>query len=229
MAHTLRILAVTAATSAAALSAALSATAAPAGCGETSYSYAGLVGPTAASGVGARLSATRQPTVAEGHVAAWVGVGGPGLGPNSTDEWLQVGISAVQGLGPALYYEVARPNAAPRYVPLQGPVPVGKVFNVAVLESQAQPGSWQVWVNGKAVTDRIVLPGSHGAWPPVATAESWNGGSTGTCNGFAFRFQQVRVAAKPGGAWRSLTRGSVLSAPGYRVLRQRDALLTTGG
>jgi hypothetical protein len=86
-----------------------------------------------------------------------------------------------------------------------------------------------VWVNGKAVTDRIVLPGSHGAWPPVATAESWNGGTTGTCNGFAFRFEQVRVATQPGGAWRSLTRGSVLSAPGYRVLRRRDALLTTGG
>ena len=104
------------------------------------------------------------------------------MGPNSTDEWLQVGISATEGQGPSLYYEVAQPNHAPRYVMLKSHVPIGKTFDVAVLETQAHPGSWQVWVNGTAVTDRIFLPGSHGAWRPTATAESWNGDSAGTCN-----------------------------------------------
>ena len=27
------------------------------------------------------------------HVAGWVGVGGPGLGPHGEDEWLQVGLA----------------------------------------------------------------------------------------------------------------------------------------
>ena len=229
MALSLRIIAVAAATLAAACAAALPAGAAPAGCGASSYSYAGVLGSTAGFGVGARLAAVRPPSVTKGHVAGWVGVGGAGMGPNSTDEWLQVGISATEAQRPSLYYEVALPNEAPRYVMLKGHVPVGKTFDVAVLETQAHPGSWQVWVNGTAVTDRIFLPGSHGAWRPVATAESWNGDSAGTCNGYAFRFGQVRIATKPGGAWQPLTGSSLLSAPGYRLLRQRDALLATGG
>jgi hypothetical protein len=151
------------------------------------------------------------------------------MGPNSTDEWLQVGISAKPGEDAALYYEVALPNQTPRYVMLKGHIPVGKSFDLAVLEAHAHPGSWQVWVNGAAMTPRIYLPGSHGAWRPIATAESWNGDSAGTCNGYAFRFGQVRVATRPGGAWQPMTNGSVLSDPGYHVHRQSDALLASGG
>jgi hypothetical protein len=195
----------------------------------SSYSYAGVLSTTAAYGVGAQLSSTRQPDVANGHVAGWVGVGGAGLGPNSTDEWLQVGISATATVGQSLYYEVARPNEAPRYVLLKSNVPVGKTFDVAVLETQAHPGSWRVWVNGRAVTDRIFLPGSHAAWRPTVTAESWNGDTAGTCNGYAFRFGQVRLATKPGGAWQPLTGGSVMSDPGYHLRRQQGALLAAGG
>jgi hypothetical protein len=160
-----------------------------------------------------------------------VGVGGPGLGPHSTDEWLQVGISAVDGLGPALYYELALPNTAPRYVTLKSSIPVGQSFDVAVLETRSHPGSWRVWVNGTAVTDRIVLPGSHGAWPPMVTAESWNGAIAGTCNGYAFRFGQMRIATRPGGAWQplTLTDAGLLSAPGYSVRRQGDSLVAAGG
>ena len=201
----------------------------PAGCGTSSYSYAGVLGDTAQFGVGAELAAVRLPTVAKGHVAAWVGVGGAGVGPNSTDEWLQVGISATDSQGLSLYYEVALPNVAPRYVMLKGHIPVGKTFDVAVLETQAHPGSWQVWVNGAAVTPRVFLPGSHGAWRPVATAESWNGDTAGTCNGYSFRFGQVRVATKPGGAWQPLTMGRVLADAGYHVHRQSGALLAAGG
>jgi hypothetical protein len=229
MALSHRIAVVAAAALSAACAFAAHAEAAPAGCGASSYSYAGVLSPTARFGVGARLAAVRRPTVAKGHVAAWVGVGGSGLGPNGTDEWLQVGISAKPGQEPALYYELALPNRAARFVMLKGHVPVGKAFDVAVLEAQAHPGSWQVWVNGTAMTRRLFLPGSHGAWRPMVTAESWNGDTAGTCNGYAFRFGQVRVATRPGGAWQAMTGGSVLSAPGYRLHRQRDALLAAGG
>ena len=229
MGLSLRILGVAFATLAAACAAALPAVAAPAGCGQSSYSYAGIRGDSAQFGVGARLAAVRAPSVAKGHIAGWVGVGGSGMGPNSTDEWLQVGISATDVQGLSLYYEVALPKQAPRYVLLKGHVAVGKAFDVAVLETREHPGSWQVWVNGAAVTGRIHLPGSHGAWRPVATAESWNGDAPGTCNGYAFRFGHVRVATRPGGAWQPLTAGSVLADAGYHVRQVANALLATGG
>jgi hypothetical protein len=79
------------------------------------------------------------------------------------------------------------------------------------------------------VTKTFFLPGSHGMWRPVATAESWNGDTGGTCNGYGFRFAQVRVATRPGGAWQPLTAGQVLSAPGYHLSRNQSTLLATGG
>jgi hypothetical protein len=198
-------------------------------CSTSSYSYAGVLSINARYGVSARISAARRPNVRKGHVAAWVGVGGAGLGPGSTDEWLQVGISAKPGEDPALYYEVAQPNQTPRYVMLKGHLPIGKTFDVSVLESQHHPGSWRVWVNGSPMTSRIYLPGSHGAWRPIATAESWNGDAAGTCNRFAFRFQQIRVAAKPGGDWQPID-GRVLADAGYRVQHERrSALLASNG
>jgi hypothetical protein len=217
---------------AAALAAACAATSAGAGsarCGQTNYSYAGVSSIQARFGVGARISVLHRPAVAKGHVAGWVGVGGSGLGPGGTDEWLQVGISAKPGEDPALYYEVTQPDLAPRYVMLKGHLPIGKSYDVAVLESRRHPGSWRVWVNGTSMTSRIRLPGSHGAWRPIATAESWNGDSAGTCNGFAFKFAHVQVATTPGGNWRPID-GRVLADAGYRVERTApDSLLALGG
>jgi hypothetical protein len=229
MSFSLRLIAVAAATTAAACAAAIPAHAAPAGCGASSYSYAGLLGETAGFGVGAQLSAVRRPTVTVGHVAGWVGVGGAGLGPNGTDEWIQVGLSSTGTAGTRLYYEVALPGKPARYVMLRGHIPVGKTFDVAVLEQASHPGSWRVWVDGAAITKPVYLPGSHGAWRPVATAESWNGDMAGTCNGYSFRFDQVKMATKPGGDWQPLTTGSVLASPGYHLDREQDTMLATGG
>jgi hypothetical protein len=197
-------------------------------CASSTYSYAGVSSIKARYGVAARLSAVRRPNVLKGHVAAWVGVGGAGLGPGSTNEWLQAGISALPGQDPALYYEVAAPGKAPRYVMLKGHLPIAKTFDVAVLESRSHPGSWRVWVNGTKMTDRIYLPGSHGKWKPIATAESWSGDTGGTCNGFAFKFQQIKVATKPGGSWQPIN-GRVLADAGYHVRHENSSLFTTGG
>jgi hypothetical protein len=192
------------------------------------YAYAGISSSNSHFGVAAHIAAVRQPNVLKGHVAAWVGVGGLGLGPDSTDEWLQVGISAKPAQSPALYYEVALPHQPARYVTLQRGVPLGRAYDVAVLELRSRPGYWRVWVNGTKMTQPIYLPGSHGAWRPIATAESWNI-SAGTCNAYAFRFSQVRVATEPGGPWRPLE-GRVLADAGYRVEHEgRGALLAVGG
>jgi len=200
-----------------------------ASCSAAAYAYAGVSSTNARFGVAARISAVRKPNVVKGHVAAWVGVGGAGLGPGSTDEWLQVGISAQPDQEPALYYELALPNRTPRYVMLKGHVPIGKTFDVSVLESSAHPGAWRVWVNGSPMTKPVYLPGSHGVWRPIATAESWNGDAVGTCNAYSFRFRQIKVAAKPGGAWQPID-GHVLEDAGYRVrYEQRSALLASNG
>ena len=52
------------------------------------YSYAGLYSDSKASGIAATITMLDAPAVAgsSSHVAGWVGVGGPGLGPNGEDE-----------------------------------------------------------------------------------------------------------------------------------------------
>src|SRR5262245_13082062 len=44
------------------------------------YSYAGYQSSTVAYGISARITVLQPPRVSAGHVAAWIGVGGPGLG-----------------------------------------------------------------------------------------------------------------------------------------------------
>jgi hypothetical protein len=198
-------------------------------CSRSTYSYAGVASSTKRFGVAGSISAIRAPQVREGHVAAWVGLGGVGLGPGSTDEWLQAGISAMPGQAPSLYYEVTLPQQTPRYVVLKNNLPIDRPFAIVILESRAHPDTWQVWVDGEPVTDPIYLPGSHGAWRPVATAESWSGDTGGSCNGFAFRFQRIKVASKPGGDWEPI-KGQVLSDAVYRIQHQKQtALVAVGG
>ena len=80
------------------------------------YSYAGLYSSSTASGVAATLTMLEAPRVSSGHVAGWVGVGGPGLGPNGEDEWLQVGLASFAGSTEGhLYYELAQPGREPQY------------------------------------------------------------------------------------------------------------------
>jgi hypothetical protein len=165
------------------------------------------------------LTALTEPAVANGHVAAWVGVGGAGQGPGGSDAWLQVGLSAVAGVDDSgLYYEVVRPGKPPRYTFL-GDVRPGEAHDVAVLEVAGRPGTWRVWVDGKARTAAIALPGSSGRWRPIATAETWDGGRR-VCNRFDFSFARVRVAGRPGGSWRPFVGAERFQDPGYRVVRR---------
>src|SRR3954454_13835728 len=45
------------------------------------YSYAGAASPAAAGGVAEHIRLSQQAGVGSGHVAAWVGLRGPGMGP----------------------------------------------------------------------------------------------------------------------------------------------------
>jgi len=188
-----------------------------AACGKAGYSYAGFASAVRAHGIRATVTALSEPFVSSGHVAAWVGVGGPGEGPNGTDAWLQVGVSAVHGVADtALYYEATRPGRSPRYTPL-GDVRPGEAHEIAVLEVADAPGTWRIWVDGEARSAPIAIAGSSGRWRPIATAETWDGGRR-VCNRFDFAFGRVQLAASPGGSWRGFVDGQRFEDPGYRVV-----------
>jgi hypothetical protein len=221
MPKTLRLLLVTAAVAATALGGAARALA----CGNSGgYSYAGLSAPTEGFGIQALITPLSAFDVLNGHVAGWVGVGGPGEGPGGTNEWLQVGLSGFPSIvGSDIYYEVAQPGRWPSYHQVDANLPVGRAVKVTVLEMHNRPDWWRVWVNRRPASPPIHLPQSHHRWTPIATAESWDGGTRGACNTFLYRFRQVKVAHAMGGGWHPLTDGYQISSSTTRVRHSRGA------
>jgi hypothetical protein len=189
--------------------------------GKNGYTYAGHQAVGTGHGVRATISQVRQPQVAAGHVAGWVGVGGPDQGPNGADEWLQVGLATTGDDAPFLYAEVTRAGAEPVFKLLEQDVPVGASRSVAVLEMTARPNWWRVWVDGDPVTNPIFLRGSTLRFAPIATAESWNGGQA-ACNQFSFRFEHVSVSHGLGGSWHPFQ-------PGYKFLDSGYSVRTLAG
>jgi len=189
---------------------------AQAACGSSGYAYAGLGASHRAYGVATWLQSVATPEVLSGHVAGWVGVGGPGAGPNGTDEWIQVGFSAFPGGSTSLYYEVALPHQAPQYHEVAAGLPGGSMHKVAVVELRTRRSWWSVIVDDHAVGDPVYLPGSHGAWRPMATTETWGAGSF-VCNRFSYRFGSVSVATRPGGGWQRLRSHYTFQNHGYRI------------
>jgi hypothetical protein len=198
-------------------------------CGAAPYSYAGVIGRRPARGIMATLEATVGPRIAHGHVAAWVGVGGAGLGPGRTNEWLQVGLAATESASTELYYELAVPNRAPRFIALRGLVTIGRPHRIGVVEMKARPNWWRVWLDGRPITRPIELRASHDRWVPVATSESWNGGVP-SCNAFAYAFRNIRWSTGSRNSWRPLVHARPISAPGYAVRVTAFAgLIVSGG
>jgi hypothetical protein len=222
MLKTLRLLLITAAVAVAALSGGVARALA---CGNSSgYSYAGLAAPSQAFGISALIMPLGAFDVLNGHVAGWVGVGGPGEGPGGTNEWLQIGLSGFPGIdGSDIYYEVAQPGRFPTYHQVDAGLPVGTVAKVSVLEMHNRPDWWRVWLNHRPASPPIRLPGSHNRWSPIATAESWDGGTGGTCNTFLYRFRQVSIAHTAGGGWHPLTDGFPISSSVTKVRHSRGA------
>jgi hypothetical protein len=201
------------------LAAALSAPAASAACGSSAYAYAGVQGLQTTAGISAKLQVVSAPNVLGGHVAAWVGAGGPGAGADGRDEWIQAGFSGFPGTSmTSLYYEVVRPGEQAEYTLVESGLLVGTTRQVTVAEIAGRPNWWRVKVDGRAVSDPILLPGSDRRWQPMATGESWAGGSA-VCNGFRYRFDGVRTASRAGAAWQPLTQTYGFQDDGYRVER----------
>ena len=182
------------------------------------YSYAGLYSTSTASGIGATLSMVDTPNIATGHVAGWVGVGGPGLGPNGTDEWLQVGLASFSDSPDGhLYYELTRPGKEPEYTELASGIQPGAKLRVALLELPFSPNTWIV-ISPAGIAGPFYLPRSHKRWEPIATAESWDAGGS-QCNRFAYRFGGIELA-RQNGSWHALHRGRKLQDPRWLLHRE---------
>ena len=192
------------------------ATAAHASCPQ--YAYAGLQSPAAVNGIEAVVAALATPAVAWGHVGGWIGVGGPGQGPNGTNAWLQVGLSSFADDSTSrIYYEIALPGKAkPRYAELDTHVAVGTSHQLAISELPSAPGWWRVLVDNRPVTVAVHIAGSHGRWKAQAFGESWNGGQA-VCNASDYSFASLRVAEA--GTWTPLVGAQLVQAQAYRITR----------
>ena len=188
-------------------------------CGAKEFAYAGLQAENTAHGVSASIAPLALPTVSDGHVGGWIGVGGTQEGPGGTAEWLQVGLASFAPTNTIhLYYEVTVGKKGPLYHELEADVQPGEKHKLAVLEMRKRNSWWRVWVDNKPVTKPIHLPASHGKWYPQALAENWNGG-TGTCNTYAYRFSDVKLAKTNGGVWLSLKHRYLFEDAGYQVVQ----------
>ena len=153
------------------------------------YRYAGYAGRDGSDDVSATIAALSRPSVATGHAAAWVGVGGIHAGRGNASEWLQAGLAAFPRLGLRLYVEEVSRGQARRFVDL-GPAVVGRRYRIRVRETGLDV--WRAFVDGRAVGRPAYLPTDAGSWRPLVTAESWAAGSA-VCNLYAYRFDDVSV------------------------------------
>jgi hypothetical protein len=174
---------------------------------EPNYDYAGVQEARATSGIRAVVTTISPSVVRTGHVGAWLGVGGPGLGPSGSDEWLQVGYASFASGQTQIYYEVTKPGRPTVYHTVKDRIPLGESHLLTVLEVRGRPGSWRAWVDATPVTPVIALAESHGRFAPLALGETWNAGSD-ECNGYGYRFTRLRTAKDLGGSWGR-------SAPGH--------------
>jgi len=186
--------------------------------GSQGYAYAGHQATRVSHGIRATITPTAAANVISGHVAGWIGVGGPGQGANGQTLWLQVGVASIPDTPTMVYAEITRGGQDPVFVPLVQDVQVGESHRVAVLEMAGRPNWWRVWLDGKPATDPVLLEDSTNRWRPIATGESWNGGRA-VCNSFAFRFDGVGVAAATGGSWRPFAPGYKFQDRGFGVKR----------
>jgi hypothetical protein len=191
-------------------------------CHAATYSYAGLAGRVGSRGVAATITPTAMPAVREGHVAGWVGVGGYGVGPDGTDEWIQIGIIAFRNSPASIYYEVTRPGSQPVRTTVRKTVAVGERHRFAVLELARRPNWWRVWLDGRPVSAPVFLPRSDGRLTAQMMGESYAGLSEGACNGYSFAFQRIALAAPRASSSAGLRGAELFQDPNY-VLERRSA------
>jgi hypothetical protein len=188
---------------------------------KTGYAYAGAEESRTRAGIRASIGTVSAPKVESGHVAGWVGVGGPNAGPGGAAEWLQAGYSGFDTGQAEIYYEVGVPGKQPTYHTIEAGLRPTEHHLVSVLETRGKAGTWRVWVDDEPASQAFALVGSHGRLVPQAIGEDWRGSRR--CNHFEYSFTRIQVAAAPGGAWAAPRRGYTYRSVGYRATKTGPA------
>ena len=81
------------------------------------------------------------------------------MGPDGSDEWIQIGLSAFPGSESRMYYEVKQPRTDAKYVELRSQIAPGERHRVAVLEVHGRPDVWRVWVDGAPASGPVLPAG----------------------------------------------------------------------
>jgi hypothetical protein len=159
------------------------------------YLYGGVQSFGHVTGIAATLTPLTQPQVASGHVAAWVGVGGPGGGTGGIDDWLQAVVNGFEDGRMTVYIELRR-GAYYYYRRVFTPLRLGLAHRFAL--RQTTPGRWRGLRDRQTVGRHRLDPQR---WPGQETTESWKvrGGS---CNRFRYRLTTIRVLHDE--RWRAL-------------------------
>ena len=175
------------------------------------YSYAGFASREGVRGVAASLTATELPTVASGHAAAWIGVGGVHEGLGGANEWLQAGIAAFPQTGLRLYVEEVSRGFPRRFVDV-GPASRDHNYRIQVVEEARD--LWLATIDGRVAGGPAYLPTGGGSWRAVTTTESWAAGRS-TCNRYSYRFDNLSVLS--GVSWQTPAGFDRLGGPAARV------------
>jgi hypothetical protein len=179
----------------------------PASAATTTYSYAGLTTQVPVTSVSATITYVERAKVEGGAIAAWVGVGGPGLGEKGEDAWIQVGFNSYDAYaGVVLYYELERGKFY-KYTIVKGGQTVGNHHRFMVQERSDRPNWWRAWIDGRGVGPLFHLPGSHGKWTGRITAEVFKSRPT-ACNSFVFAMRDIDTSGH-----RSLSEGKAAGHP----------------
>ena len=165
----------------------------PASTADAGYSYAGMTTRVPVSSVSATIVYMERAEVEGGAIAAWVGVGGPGLGERGEDAWIQVGFNSYDAYkGVVLYYELQR-GTFYKYKIVNGGEVVGNRHRFEVRERADRPNWWRASIDGHGVGPLFNLPGSHGNWTGDVMAEVFKSVPE-ACNSFVFAMRDVTTA-----------------------------------
>jgi hypothetical protein len=193
-------------------------------CQPYNYSYGGVSFPNASHGIRAQITISSPPHVENGHLAAWIGIGGEGMGESGSDEWLQAGLASQKtetgGLIHYLYIETATGGAAAKETFIQN-AEIGKSYLISILEVKNRPGWWRVWLNGEPISEPYHLSFSQylsPSPPPQVFAESWIE-TPQACNHFNYKFTHIAMAYQPGGAWKAASLASSQRVDGHFRLK----------
>ena len=173
-------------------------------CGADEFAYAGFQADSTAHGVRTTIAPLSVPTVDDGHVAGWIGVGGVDAGPGGKAEWLQTGLASFSPYNTIyLYYEVtiagkSRSTTSSRPTSSRARSTISRCSRCAAATRGGASGSTASRSARRSTSRGATTTGTRRRSPRTGTAARAPATRTRTAS------PNVRLAHANGGAWQTL-------------------------